>query len=200
MRTGAAQAVVGAEFTLADDHPAHAILAAQGVADEGDTLLLRRVVGADGRGRAYVNDQPASVGLLKRLGETLVEIQGQFEQHGLLVPVNHRDTPDAFGGFRRRRGASRGGVGGVARGGERPRRGDGGLPSRRNATRNICATPWPGSTGSTPGPTTRRPWRRSASCCVTARRSAMPWQALEGLERDKGVIGKLSAAHRLIER
>ncbi len=99
VRAGAAQAVVGAEFSLAADHPAHAILAEQGIADEGGSLLLRRVVGADGRGRAFVNDQPASVGLLKRLGETLVEIQGQFEQHGLLVPVNHRATLDAFGGL-----------------------------------------------------------------------------------------------------
>jgi DNA repair protein RecN (Recombination protein N) len=99
VRPGAAQAVIGAEFALATDHPAHAILAEQGIADEGTTLLLRRIVGADGRGRAFVNDQPASVGLLKRLGETLVEIQGQFEQHGLLVPVNHRATLDAFGGL-----------------------------------------------------------------------------------------------------
>jgi DNA repair protein RecN (Recombination protein N) len=97
VRPGAAQAVVGAAFSLADDHPARAILAEQGIVDEGATLLLRRLVGADGRGRAFVNDQPASIGLLKRLGETLVEIQGQFEQHGLLVPVNHRATLDAFG-------------------------------------------------------------------------------------------------------
>ena len=100
VRSGAGQAVIGAEFSLADDHPAHEILAGQGIVDEGATLLLRRVVGADGRGRAFVNDQPASVGLLKRLGETLVEIQGQFEQHGLLVPVNHRATLDAFGNLR----------------------------------------------------------------------------------------------------
>jgi DNA repair protein RecN (Recombination protein N) len=100
VRPGAAQATIGAEFSLADDHPAHDVLAEQGIADEGATLLLRRIVGADGRGRAFVNDQPASVGLLKRLGETLVEIQGQFEQHGLLVPVNHRATLDAFGNLR----------------------------------------------------------------------------------------------------
>ncbi|QQS13708.1 MAG: DNA repair protein RecN [Rhodospirillales bacterium] len=101
VRAGAAQATVAAEFALAPDHPAHAILAEQGVAPEGAALVLRRVVGADGRGRAFVNDQPASVALLKRLGETLVEIQGQFEQHGLLVPVNHRATLDAFAGLRK---------------------------------------------------------------------------------------------------
>jgi DNA repair protein RecN (Recombination protein N) len=99
VRPGAAQSVIGAEFALAAEHPAHAILAEQGIADEGASLLLRRIVGADGRGRAFVNDQPASVGLLRRLGETLVEIQGQFEQHGLLVPVNHRATLDSFGGL-----------------------------------------------------------------------------------------------------
>ena len=68
--------------------------------DDEDVLTLRRTIGADGRGRAFVNDQPASVALLRRLGETLVEIQGQMEQHGLLDIATHRASLDAFAGPR----------------------------------------------------------------------------------------------------
>jgi DNA repair protein RecN (Recombination protein N) len=95
VRAGADQAVVVAEFELAANHMARTVLADQGIEAE-DTLVLRRVVNADGRSRGFVNDQPASVGLLKQLGDTLVEIQGQFEQRGLLDPTNHRALLDAF--------------------------------------------------------------------------------------------------------
>ena len=59
-------------------------------------MLLRRVVGADGRSRAFVNDQPVSVGLLRRLGEMLVEIHGQFDNQRLLDPAAHRRLLDAY--------------------------------------------------------------------------------------------------------
>jgi len=98
VRRGASQASVAASFDLLKDHAAHAILAEQGLDDE-DVLTLRRTVGADGRGRAFVNDQPASVALLRRLGDTLVEIQGQMEQHGLLDMATHRASLDAFAGL-----------------------------------------------------------------------------------------------------
>ncbi len=96
VRHGAAQASVAAVFELPSGHRAMAILADQGL-DAGDgSLVLRRIIGADGRGRAFINDQPVSVGLLRQIGDTLVEIQGQFEQHGLLDPANHRDLLDGF--------------------------------------------------------------------------------------------------------
>ncbi len=98
VRRGAAQASVAASFELAKGHAAHAILAEQGF-DDDDVLTLRRMIGADGRGRAFVNDQPASVALLRRLGDTLVEIQGQMEQHGLLDSATHRASLDAFAGL-----------------------------------------------------------------------------------------------------
>ncbi|MTJ82071.1 MAG: DNA repair protein RecN [Telmatospirillum sp.] len=96
VRQGANQLSVSAEFSLSPDHPAFAILAEQAI-DGAPDLVLRRVVSADGRSRAFVNDQPVSVGLLRRLGECLVEIHGQFESHGLLDPATHRDVLDAFG-------------------------------------------------------------------------------------------------------
>ena len=79
VRPGADQAVVVAEFVITDDHPALRIVAEQGLGGDEEILLLRRVLGADGRSRAYLNDQPVSVALQRRIGETLVGIHGQFE-------------------------------------------------------------------------------------------------------------------------
>jgi len=96
VRAGAQQAAVSAEFAVGRNHPAHAILREAGLDGESEAIVLRRLVGADGRSRAFVNDEPASVGLLRELGDSLVEIQGQFEQRGLLDPANHRVILDAF--------------------------------------------------------------------------------------------------------
>lgn len=96
VRHGAPQAAVTAEFQLGDDHPALAILAEQDVAPE-PLLVIRRILGTDGRSRSFVNDQPVSAGLLRRLAETLVEIHGQFETHGLFDPRTHRAILDAHG-------------------------------------------------------------------------------------------------------
>ena len=98
VRAGAERASVTAVFDVPPDHPARAIAAEQGLDAEGE-LILRRVVGPDGRSRAFVNDQPGSVGLLRALGATLVEIHGQFETQGLLDAATHRAALDAFRGL-----------------------------------------------------------------------------------------------------
>lgn len=95
VRPGAAQATVIAGFEPDPRHKVRALLSEQGV-DADELLLLRRVLGADGRSRAFINDQPVSIGLLRRVGETLVEIHGQFDSHGLLDPASHRAALDAF--------------------------------------------------------------------------------------------------------
>lgn len=100
VRTGAAQATVSAAFEVADDHPAFSLLAEAGLPAE-QPLVLRRTVSADGKSRAFVNDQPVSVGLLRRIGDGLVEIHGQFDLRGLLDPQTHREILDAFGGHAR---------------------------------------------------------------------------------------------------
>ncbi|WP_439515419.1 DNA repair protein RecN [Oceanibaculum nanhaiense] len=97
VRHGAEQASVTACFEIADRHPALDVLLEQEMQAE-TPLILRRVLTADGRSRAFVNDQPASVGLLRRLGDLLVEIHGQFDDRGLLDPATHRTALDAFGG------------------------------------------------------------------------------------------------------
>ena len=77
-------------------HPVHALLEENGVATEGE-VILKRVQAADGRTRAFVNDQPVSVNLLKGIGTQLVEIHGQHADRALVDPAVHRDLLDAFG-------------------------------------------------------------------------------------------------------
>ena len=100
VRAGAQQATVSAAFEISDDHPALGLLAEAGLPAELP-LVLRRTVSADGKSRAFVNDQSVSVGLLRRIGDGLVEIHGQFDQRGLLDPQTHREMLDAFGGHAR---------------------------------------------------------------------------------------------------
>jgi DNA repair protein RecN (Recombination protein N) len=66
---------------------------------DGGGLVLRRILNADGRSRAFINDQPVSVSLMRRVGEALVEVNGQFEAHGLLNPATHAALLDAHGGL-----------------------------------------------------------------------------------------------------
>ena len=98
VRQGAAQASVAATFELPADHAALALLAENDLAIEpGEPLVIRRSVRADGGSRAFVNDQPASAGLLRTLGAALVEIHGQHDDRGLLNARGHRALLDAFG-------------------------------------------------------------------------------------------------------
>lgn len=99
VRRGAAQAVATAAFAPAPDHPVWAVLEERGLgSDPGEDLVLRRQVGADGRSRAFVNDQPAGVGVLRELGGLLLEVHGQHETVGLLDGRAHRGMLDAFAG------------------------------------------------------------------------------------------------------
>lgn len=98
VRKGAEQAQVSAEFSCENQHPVHALLQAQDIESDA-TLVLRRIVGSDGRSRAFINDQPVSVGLLKQAGDLLVEIHGQFETQGLLDPRTHRVLLDEYAGI-----------------------------------------------------------------------------------------------------
>ncbi len=97
VRQGAAQMTVTAGFDIGDDHPIQAVLAEQGLDPAEGTLVVRRIVTQEGRSRAFVNDQPVSVGLLKTLAALMVEVHGQFDSHGLLNPLNHRPLLDSYG-------------------------------------------------------------------------------------------------------
>ncbi len=96
VRAGCEQASVAAVFAPPSGHPVEALLAEQGIDLESE-LVLRRVVTRDGRSRAFVNDSPASAGLLRRVGALLVEVQGQGDQMGLADPAMHLGLLDAYG-------------------------------------------------------------------------------------------------------
>src|SRR5215831_18932518 len=91
------QGQVTAAFEVKRDHPARTLLKANDIAAE-DELILRRVQFADGRTRAFVNDQPVGVQVLKTLGSALVEIHGQHDERALVDASTHRRLLDAFGG------------------------------------------------------------------------------------------------------
>jgi DNA repair protein RecN (Recombination protein N) len=96
VRQGVEQGQVTATFEVAARHPARALLKANDIAAE-DELILRRVQFADGRTRAFVNDQPVSVQVMKELGSALVEIHGQHDDRALVDAGTHRRLLDAFG-------------------------------------------------------------------------------------------------------
>ena len=95
VRQGAEQGQVTAMFELADDHPARAQLTETDI-QPGEALILRRVQFADGRTRAFVNDQPVSVQALQSLGTALVEIHGQHDARALVDAATHRRLLDAY--------------------------------------------------------------------------------------------------------
>jgi DNA repair protein RecN (Recombination protein N) len=96
VRAGAAQGDVTAVFDVPADHPVRAVLREGGLEADGD-LILRRVQGADGRSRAFINDQPVSITLLREIGDNLVEIHGQHDERALVDSRAHRALLDAFG-------------------------------------------------------------------------------------------------------
>ena len=98
VRESAEQGQVIATFEIAKDHPARRVLAENDLASEDD-VIVRRVQFADGRTRAFVNDQPVSVQTLRALGVALVEIHGQHDDRAFVEASTHRALIDAFGGI-----------------------------------------------------------------------------------------------------
>src|SRR6202162_4044889 len=96
VRHGAEKGQVTAAFDLPSAHPVRALMAANDIAAD-DELILRRVQFADGRTRAFVNDQPVSVQTLKALGAALVEIHGQHDERAFVEAATHRALLDAYG-------------------------------------------------------------------------------------------------------
>jgi DNA repair protein RecN (Recombination protein N) len=95
VRRGSNRLVVAGEFAV--DGGVREILAEAGLSG-GDPILVRRELAADGRGRAFVEDEPAAIRTLARLGERLVAIQGQNSERELTDPEAPLDLLDAFAG------------------------------------------------------------------------------------------------------
>ncbi|MCX2560997.1 DNA repair protein RecN [Acetobacter farinalis] len=98
VRAGAEEARVTASFDIPQTHAAYALLKEQDIpAEAGEPLMLRRIVSREGRSRAWINDQPVGLTLMRRVAVSLVEIQGQHEQMGLADSSTHRGLLDAYG-------------------------------------------------------------------------------------------------------
>jgi DNA repair protein RecN (Recombination protein N) len=98
VRHGVEQGQVTAVFDVPKGHPASNILSDNGLDDTGE-MILRRVQFADGRTRAFINDQSISVQTLKAVGSALVEIHGQHDERALVDASTHRRLLDAFAGL-----------------------------------------------------------------------------------------------------
>lgn len=98
VRHGEEKGQVTAVFDVDGGHAARTLLKGNGVDDDGD-LIFRRVQSADGRTRAYINDQPVSVQLMRQVGQLLVEIHGQHDDRALIDTDAHRMLLDAFAGL-----------------------------------------------------------------------------------------------------
>jgi DNA repair protein RecN (Recombination protein N) len=105
VRSGADRSVIEAAF----DHPPHgplaALLAERGLDAEDGELIVRRELAASGSGRVLVNGSPSTVGVLREIGEHLVDLHGQHEHRGLLGPDRHIALLDSFGGHEDTRSA-----------------------------------------------------------------------------------------------
>src|SRR4030095_11315553 len=99
LRAGAERAELAATFDVGDVPAVGAWLSEQGLAADGDDVLLRRVLDAQGKSGAWINGSPATLAQLKELGEMLVAIHGQHAHQSLGVPEAQRALVDAFGGF-----------------------------------------------------------------------------------------------------
>jgi DNA repair protein RecN (Recombination protein N) len=97
VRRGAENGQVVAVFQLPAEHPARQTLRDNAIDDDAE-IILKRVQFADGRTRAFINDQPVSAGLLQAVGRQVVEIHGQHDERALVDPATHRAALDAFGG------------------------------------------------------------------------------------------------------
>ncbi|MHB1187637.1 DNA repair protein RecN [Thiobacillus sp.] len=98
VRQGAPRAEISAEFVIDDLPQLAAWLDEAGFASDDGTLILRRVIDAGGRSRAFINGSAAPLTQLKDAAEFLLDIHGQHAHHALLRPPIQREVLDAYAG------------------------------------------------------------------------------------------------------
>lgn len=99
VRRGADRLSVSASFSLPENHKVFEALQEHGIDSDGQNVVLRRIVNKDGKSKAFINDTPVGVGVLKAVGDGILEIHGQFANFALLNPAAHLGVLDAFGGL-----------------------------------------------------------------------------------------------------
>ena len=96
VRPGAERATITASFDVGDN-PAVQTFLAEHMLEAGRECMLRRVLARDGRSRAYCNENPVTVQLLRELGALLVDVHAQHSSHSLLAREQQRALLDAYG-------------------------------------------------------------------------------------------------------
>jgi DNA repair protein RecN (Recombination protein N) len=103
IRTGESRAFIEGVFDIEGNTPLEELLSEAGVDVGADDLLIRRELVTNGRGRIFINNQVANVGLLKSIQPHLIDIHGQGDQQSLLLPEVHLNLFDAFAGASKNR-------------------------------------------------------------------------------------------------
>ena len=98
-RAGCEKAEISAIFSIQDNLDAQQWMQAAELTEESGELVLRRVMYADGRSRAFINGTTVTVAQLKELGELLLDIYSQNAHHSLLKPITQRNVLDQFAGL-----------------------------------------------------------------------------------------------------
>lgn len=96
VRSGTEQGVVTASFTVSSSHAACAQLRELAIDDGAGDIILKRQITADGRSKAWINDEPVGQAGLAAVGALLVEVHGQHDDRGLLDAAAHRSLLDEF--------------------------------------------------------------------------------------------------------
>ncbi len=98
VREGAERAVIEAAFDLPAATPVRAVLAGRGLDSDGEEIVARREIGAEGTGRVFINGSPCPLAVLREVGDWLVELHGQHEHQSLLLPERQQEVLDQYGG------------------------------------------------------------------------------------------------------
>ncbi len=96
VRSDSQKAVVEGVFRLGDDAARLSKVLTANEIEPGDELIIRREVSVKGNSRAFVNDTPVSLVVLKEIGDSLVDLHGQHEHQAILHADNHIGYLDNF--------------------------------------------------------------------------------------------------------
>jgi DNA repair protein RecN (Recombination protein N) len=98
VRKGANKTIVEGVFYVSGNKKIKKILESNGI-EFSDELILRREISAKGQSRCFANDTPISLGIMKEIGNHLVDLHGQHEHQSLLRVETHIELLDDFGGL-----------------------------------------------------------------------------------------------------
>jgi DNA repair protein RecN (Recombination protein N) len=98
LRTGETKAVVEGVFEIEGNSPLSQLLDESGIEDEGTDLIIKREIIANGRGKVFVNNQAATLNLLKAIQPHIIDVHGQGEQQSLLSTNVQTSMLDAYAG------------------------------------------------------------------------------------------------------